>query len=402
MISQLSLLACAAAGISVLAPQSHQEAGLATVSEKPRATLSAPGGPQPGLLGPPETISASTDLNAVLADKKRRVQLLDDDIELQTKLLNDRYVTRMDALRQSVPSSKEGLKRGTAAKKAAMALIKQLEAQDLKPSHSEMKLAKQQLADAEETIIQNTVLLSGNTKALSKDSAMTAEQRKTVIERPLREAKEEKRQLDVEIAALERLDIQNGHLVQMLDQQKRLLAAEDPVSKDAVEPVEGSRSIIADDFLGARATAAALGRPLFINFTGHTAVNARKMEVTVLSSNAVRPLLATFVEAHLHSDAADAALRLDIKRRAEEIAGTSAVPIYVVIDPRSGEQLGRLDGVDFGGDRFAKFLKDALSRFETAGEPAGDEAMWRRIFILEDQVKALTARLDGASGPGDR
>ena len=91
------------------------------------------------------------------------------------------------------------------------------------------------------------------------------------------------------------------------------------------------------------------------------------------------------------ADVADDALRLDLERRVTELARVASVPVYVVLDPRTGEELGRLNGSTVDAGEFAAFLQAAATRFDRSGKPATDTELWRRIFELEDEISAFTA-----------
>ena len=132
-------------------------------------------------------------------------------------------------------------------------------------------------------------------------------------------------------------------------------------TKPVVPDVAAAPLVIQDDYEAARARADADGRPLLVSFTGHTCVNCRRMEADVFEREAIAALRAQFIEARLHSDASDPVLRADIKLRAEAIAGSFGQPTYVALDPRSGAELARYEGLDqSGGEQFRAFLDKAL------------------------------------------
>lgn len=149
---------------------------------------------------------------------------------------------------------------------------------------------------------------------------------------------------------------------------------------------------IDDDFNGARARAAAEGKPLLVHFTGHTNIASRQFEVTVLDTLAFAEHLEPFVTARLYSDAADQNARTDNERRAEEVAKTPATPTFVIVDPRSGDALARARGAPEKED-FIRFLDEGLAAFETPVEPATEVSLWRAIFELEDEVRSLRKEL---------
>ncbi len=82
------------------------------------------------------------------------------------------------------------------------------------------------------------------------------------------------------------------------------------------------------------------------------------MEGSVLPSPAVaEELTKNFVEARLHADLGSYAERAQALR--EELTGSVALPIYVVMDPESGEIGGILEGLRLPPD-FKDFLTESL------------------------------------------
>lgn len=74
-----------------------------------------------------------------------------------------------------------------------------------------------------------------------------------------------------------------------------------------------------------------------------------------------------FVEARLHSDAHDPVQRKRIATLIEEVAQSSAQPIYVVIDPTTGRELGRRAGATLKDiSPFIEFLQQARQQVEVA------------------------------------
>jgi len=86
-------------------------------------------------------------------------------------------------------------------------------------------------------------------------------------------------------------------------------------------------------------------------------VNCRKMEGSIFPKQEIATRLKqSFVEARLHMDIPDLKDRvLDYQKR---IAGSTGMPIYVIVDPEKPEaKLEQFDGWDWsGGVEFAKFL----------------------------------------------
>ncbi len=141
-------------------------------------------------------------------------------------------------------------------------------------------------------------------------------------------------------------------------------ATSEPAPPEAEAP-RTAPIVIPDDFEAARARAVTEGRPLLVNFTGHTCVNCRKMEDFVFERAPVAAARAGFIEARLHSDAADPALRADIVGRIESIAKSPGMPIYVVLDPRTGDEFARYEGAALADDAtFQVFLEQAAASWQ--------------------------------------
>lgn len=115
--------------------------------------------------------------------------------------------------------------------------------------------------------------------------------------------------------------------------------------------------VVLDDLETAVQRAQAAGLPVLVTFTSHTCINCRMMEVTVFEQPKIRALRAGYIEARLHTDAADEALRTLIADQTRTIARTSAQPVYVVLDPSSGSEIGRFAGAALGDtETFETFL----------------------------------------------
>lgn len=84
------------------------------------------------------------------------------------------------------------------------------------------------------------------------------------------------------------------------------------------------------------------------------------MEGSVFPSTAVaEELTSNFVEARLHSDIGGYAERGQALRA--ELAGSVALPIYVVMDPKTGEIGGQLEGGRLAPE-FDTFLKESRKK----------------------------------------
>ncbi|RMH02630.1 MAG: hypothetical protein D6702_08300 [Planctomycetota bacterium] len=86
------------------------------------------------------------------------------------------------------------------------------------------------------------------------------------------------------------------------------------------------------------------------------------MEENIFPLPAVAGILENeLVEARLHNDGRERPeLTRSIKALQLEMTGSYSTPIYLVIDPESGEVLGRRDGALLDEQRFAAFLRQAL------------------------------------------
>lgn len=114
-----------------------------------------------------------------------------------------------------------------------------------------------------------------------------------------------------------------------------------------------------DDLDGARAEAATVGKPMFVDFTGYTCTNCRAMEANVFPAPEVAPVLAgDFVRARLYTDAKPHGPTF--QQIQQEMTGTIAMPTYAVVSPE-GEVLGVWSGMASPED-FAAFLREAASR----------------------------------------
>jgi len=157
-----------------------------------------------------------------------------------------------------------------------------------------------------------------------------------------------------------------GALGNRLDRVMTALAP--PYSNTLAGPVDSGASsralVIKDDYDAARAEALARGVPLLLNFTGHTCVNCRQMELAVFPRPEVQSLLAQMVEARLHTDG-----RTNLERILElqaRFTQSKANPYYLVIDAKTERELSRLDHAVVGDPHeFVEFLQLGL-----AGAPA--------------------------------
>ena len=121
----------------------------------------------------------------------------------------------------------------------------------------------------------------------------------------------------------------------------------------------GINDIMADerwfeDIDSAYAEAEALGKPVFIDFTGYTCTNCRQMESTVFPQAAVADRLdRNYVLLRLYTDDLDEGPTL--QKFQLELTGTVALPTYAIVDPATGSLIGQRSGIQ-SVDKFADFL----------------------------------------------
>ena len=67
-----------------------------------------------------------------------------------------------------------------------------------------------------------------------------------------------------------------------------------------------------------------------------------------------------FVESRIHNDGGDAKRQAEVKAWQQKTVHSLATPIYLILDPRTQEELARFDGVTFKPEVFEEFLKKGL------------------------------------------
>lgn len=83
------------------------------------------------------------------------------------------------------------------------------------------------------------------------------------------------------------------------------------------------------------------------------------MENNLFPDPAVAGVLAkNYVEARLHTDGSTNVER--IRELQHELTGSVATPIYVLLDPRTGEVRGKKEGSTRSVEEFARFLESGL------------------------------------------
>lgn len=137
--------------------------------------------------------------------------------------------------------------------------------------------------------------------------------------------------------------------------------ASGPVAEptDRIQAVPTAHVVIEDDFEAARAAAVTAERPLLVNFSSRTCVNCRMMETSIFERPEVAAALAPYVEARLHQDATDEEARAAHALLVDTIGKSNAMPIYVALDPRSGDVIARFSGATQDPGQFADFLNEA-------------------------------------------
>ena len=312
---------------------------------------------------------------------------------------------RITSLKESVAEAPAQIKEAQSRLERAEKELELAKSKDYLSTHSTVTNARKNRQQASREFIFYSVLLEGNSKALEEWNALPPLERASRLQQEpgelrvkLQAHRAEEASLEQRIALIEE-SLQIERQLFDLDLEFELTAAESMANAaQSRDEVHTPRNLIENDFLLARATGAAHAQPLLVNFTAHSAINARRMEVTVFVSDDVAPLLAEFTEARLHLDTRPPALRDDNNRRAQEIAGTTSVPMYLALDPRSGEELGRYSGPTQDPAKFADFLADVSKRFDRFATPATDTDLWRRIFELEERVHSFKARQEAGDG----
>lgn len=128
-------------------------------------------------------------------------------------------------------------------------------------------------------------------------------------------------------------------------------------------------TVIADDRAEAIATARAEDKLLLYSFTGFNCASCRGMEANVFRDPAVAATMKThFVESRHHVDTqntlTDAQFTANRKLQAD-LAGTMAMPYFVVVDPGSGETISEHElsgGPGEWTERWREYLGETLRR----------------------------------------
>ena len=98
--------------------------------------------------------------------------------------------------------------------------------------------------------------------------------------------------------------------------------------------------------------------PLFMDFTGATCTNCRSMENLIFPADDVLPLLKEFTRVALWTDK-----HPEYSKMQSDRFKTVALPLYVLIDPRTDTVLGTSVGFQPDSAKFAEFLQKGLDAY---------------------------------------
>lgn len=120
------------------------------------------------------------------------------------------------------------------------------------------------------------------------------------------------------------------------------------------------------DYDEALVAAKASGRPIFIDFTGYACTNCRWMEKNIFPLPDVRAALERFERVQLYTDGQGP--EYDKNRELQETRfNTVALPLYVIVDPATEREIGRVEGLTRDGSEFARFLERNLASMPGGG-----------------------------------
>jgi thiol:disulfide interchange protein DsbD len=120
------------------------------------------------------------------------------------------------------------------------------------------------------------------------------------------------------------------------------------------------------DYDQALVAARASGRPIFIDFTGYACTNCRWMEKNIFPRPEVRAALERFERVQLYTDGQGP--EYDKNRELQEMRfKTVALPLYVIVDPATEREIGRVEGLTRDPSEFARFLEHSLASTPGAG-----------------------------------
>jgi thiol:disulfide interchange protein len=115
-----------------------------------------------------------------------------------------------------------------------------------------------------------------------------------------------------------------------------------------------------EDYQEGLAQGTETGKPIFVNFTGHTCVNCRRMEQGVFPDPKVRPLFDEVVPVELYTDKPSDPQERANSELLQNMTNQVANPTYVVLTP-DGQVVDQFLGYA-EGDAFAKWLRAAIDK----------------------------------------
>ena len=125
-----------------------------------------------------------------------------------------------------------------------------------------------------------------------------------------------------------------------------------------------------EDREAAFAEAKALGKPLFIDFTGYTCTNCRQMESTVFPHPSIAERFeGKYVLLRLYTD--DLEEGPDLQRYQLALTGTVALPTYAVVHPESKQLIAQVSGIS-SVEKFGAFLDAGAASFASENLARGE------------------------------
>lgn len=120
------------------------------------------------------------------------------------------------------------------------------------------------------------------------------------------------------------------------------------------------------------AEARAVGRPIFVDFTGVTCTNCRLMEKNVFARQDVAEIFESYVLVQLWTDKQTAESEANQLMQQERF-GTVALPYYALVTP-DDIVIDTFEGFTRDAEKFKRFLRDGLTEF-AAMQTAGGEGV---------------------------
>ncbi|MEO2004063.1 MAG: cytochrome c biogenesis protein CcdA, partial [Candidatus Poribacteria bacterium] len=120
------------------------------------------------------------------------------------------------------------------------------------------------------------------------------------------------------------------------------------------------------------AEARAVGRPIFVDFTGVTCTNCRLMEKNVFARQDVAEIFESYVLVQLWTDKQTAESEANQLMQQERF-GTVALPYYALVTP-DDIVIDTFEGFTRDAEKFKRFLRDGLTEF-AATQTAGGEGV---------------------------